>query len=347
MAREYARIRISIAGDDDVEDLTPMAQWLYFRVLIADSTLSHCGVADWRPQRLLGKARGLTLATILDAAAELERARFVLFSPDTEEVLVRSYVRTEELLRNPKFAVAVRDAYLAIASRSLRAAVVSEIRRERDEHPEYSSWTHAISRDAVEYLLGAKGSDQVPHPVAFGIQNGNQIGHAEPVQNGNRNGNAQRVAKTNPDPGEDYQPDAHPHSLHLEPNSLEPAPDGGYESPVGHQAEPPAEDPTTPPPRFCSKHPEGTSDPCHDCRKQRQIHDRWQTAKAAAIASDARDARVQAFADRAMAIVDCPLCDDDGYRAGVVCSHREHASAETRAAARAAVAAAMAKGGDQ
>lgn len=46
------------------------------------------------------------------------------------------------------------------------------------------------------------------------------------------------------------------------------------------------------------------------------------------------------------AIAACELCDPDGYRGMHVCDHQEHSTAEGRQAAREAVRAALAKGGD-
>lgn len=42
-------------------------------------------------------------------------------------------------------------------------------------------------------------------------------------------------------------------------------------------------------------------------------------------------------------IAACALCDPDGYRGSTVCDHQEHASAETRAAAREALRVALAR----
>jgi hypothetical protein len=47
----------------------------------------------------------------------------------------------------------------------------------------------------------------------------------------------------------------------------------------------------------------------------------------------------------AAAIVDCPLCDDDGYRGTHVCDHTDHAAAAKRG--RAACQAALSKGDNQ
>jgi hypothetical protein len=40
---------------------------------------------------------------------------------------------------------------------------------------------------------------------------------------------------------------------------------------------------------------------------------------------------------RVMAIVNCDLCDDDGYRGNRVCDHREHSSTAARERAKALV----------
>lgn len=188
MPREYARIRLSIAEDEDFEDLTPAAQWLYLRVLLPDPSLNNAGVCDWRPNRLIGKANGIDLAYILDAAAELEQQRYVLFDVATEEALIRTYIRNDELLRNPKMALSVVSGYQATASKTLRAFIVTEVLKARDEHPEFSSWEHEISKAEVDRLLTRKGSDSVNYT--------NQI--EVPITN----------LITNPNPGADYQSDS-------------------------------------------------------------------------------------------------------------------------------------------
>lgn len=192
MAREYARIRLSIADDEDFENLSPAAQWLYLRVLLPDPSLNNAGVCDWRPSRLTVKAKGLTLAYILSAAAELEDARYVLFDTTTEEALIRSYIRVDELLRNPKMAISVVTGYRLVASKMLRAFIVTEAQKAKEEHPEYSTWTHEISKDDVGRLLTKSGSDSVQYT--------NQI--TNPISNDDP------VPITNSDPGPDYQSDS-------------------------------------------------------------------------------------------------------------------------------------------
>jgi hypothetical protein len=125
---------------------------------------------------------------MLTAAAELEERRYVLFDTATEEALIRTYIRNDELMRNPKMALSVVSGYQATASKVLRAFIVTEVLKAKEEHPEFSSWEHDISKADVTRLLTRKGSDSVTYT--------NQI--EVPITN--------RI--TNPDPGTDDQSDS-------------------------------------------------------------------------------------------------------------------------------------------
>lgn len=193
MAREYARNPLSIWDDAEYTDLTPAAQHLDY-VLRHGPDVSWCGRVDWRPARLQTRARGWTVTAIEAAAADYEAAGFGAFDAETEEGLLRKHIRWDELLRNPKMAVAVVAAYQAVASRRLRAAVVTEVRRIRAEFPEYSSWTHPLSADKVAHLLAQ------PSLEDLGITNpiGNPIGNPDTNRIGNRISDADPVPITNP-----------------------------------------------------------------------------------------------------------------------------------------------------
>lgn len=319
MAREYARIRLSRWDDNDWLDLTPAAQHLY-DVLATDPGLSYCGRADWRPKRLTQRARGWTEATILAAAAELEQARFVLFDPDTEEALVRSLIRSDELLRNPKMGISVAKAYGALASRTLRSAVVTEIRRVKEEHPEYTSWTSSMSADQLARLVTLADLESVGYtnrievPITNRITN--HIGDDESVMNTNADQSVSviptRVPITNPDRSVSY-----PHTAYSNQQPYSQQPIGGYVTREPHQSPvAPTEDPPQP---FCDKHPGGTSENCGACACARK---RWLAEKlerderaereVAERVERERQAKRRAAEDRARAITDCAMCDADG-----------------------------------
>ncbi|MGN6724064.1 MAG: hypothetical protein ACTHJM_15770 [Marmoricola sp.] len=139
MARTYAAIKVSIWGNDDFTALSPMAQWLYFH-LSSHPTLSLVGVADWRPRKIPSKAVGLTHGVVESAREELLEGDYILIDDDTEEVLVRSFLRHDGCLKRPKMGDAIMSAYADIASRRLKSQVTSELQRLHDESPEYAAF---------------------------------------------------------------------------------------------------------------------------------------------------------------------------------------------------------------
>lgn len=139
MAREYGQLRHDIWNDDDWLDLTVPAQHLYM-TLLSDPTLSYCGVTDWRPGRVAQRAAdNPTRATIL-AAQELSYAYFIVVDEETEEVLIRSYLRHDPILKNPRLAVTMTKDFGAVGSRKIRAALVYELQRLKKANPDWAAW---------------------------------------------------------------------------------------------------------------------------------------------------------------------------------------------------------------
>ncbi|WP_378736006.1 hypothetical protein [Nocardia brasiliensis] len=307
MAREFAKLYLSINGDVDFESLTADAQMFYTRVLLAEPTLSYCGIADWRPNRLVRRASDLTLPRILTAAAELEKRRYILIDIATEEVLVRSLIRRDHLLRNPKMAAAVTTAYYGAASPTLRAAIVTEVQRVHAEHPEYSSWSHKDSAERLGQLLRMPNLETVGYTNTLAVPDTN----AEPVLNTNPITNTGPASIANTEPVTDtdtgtsgehqpeYQsdsapiPSTHTHTPHLAPSG------GGDVTTEAHVGSPPS---NVPPPRRCPQHREEPSPPpCRACGEARKARDAWERAHTTEIRSAVRAER-----DAAQG---CAMCD--------------------------------------
>lgn len=98
------------------------------------------------------------------------------------------------------------------------------------------------------------------------------------------------------------------------------------------------------PPRHCPEHEDQPDPPpcgaCADARRHREKWDREQAAVAAA--EQSRRAREQAETAR-LAIAACRLCDDQGYRGRVPCTHDPNAETRARSGLAAARAAAPAR----
>lgn len=138
MGREYSRIKLTIWNDPDFQALTYRAQWLYF-VMLTHPTIDACGVVEWREAKLAHFAGGMTVRDLHRAAAELGRGRFIAIDPDTEEALIRSFVRHDGGMKSPNMVKGIVRAHAGIASRKLKAIVSEEVRRACEEHPEWDS----------------------------------------------------------------------------------------------------------------------------------------------------------------------------------------------------------------
>lgn len=139
MARNYAQIQTGIWTNDDILDLNMTEQWLYLH-LVTHGKLSYCGTMDWRPKRIPPMAHGLTLGEVTDAAEVLRAKRYIIVDDDTEEVLVRSFLRNDGLLKQRNMGGAVANAYKDVGSRQLRGVIIHELRRLHAENPGWKSW---------------------------------------------------------------------------------------------------------------------------------------------------------------------------------------------------------------
>lgn len=167
MAREYANIRLSVWDDDDFRDLPGDAQHLYF-ILLTSPTLSYCGVADWRPGRIAGLISDWDTTRVITAASTLFDRLYVLVDVETEEALVRSFVRHDGLMGKPRLAVSMVNAHRAVASRTLRGVVVHELARLRADQPDLKGWQGPTGGVGVAVGLSEReGIDPATLPNPF------------------------------------------------------------------------------------------------------------------------------------------------------------------------------------
>lgn len=128
MARGHGRILTSVWEDDDFLDLDEREQRLYL-FLISQPNLNHAGLLDLTLRRWARKARGLTVAELEKRIGRLEESRFVVVDDDTEELLIRSFVRNDGVWRMPKVMGAMVSGALEISSRKLQQALLAEMDR--------------------------------------------------------------------------------------------------------------------------------------------------------------------------------------------------------------------------
>lgn len=303
--KDHSRMNLAIWGDDDWLDCTPPAQHLY-HTLWHSPGLSYCGAGEWHPGKISTKAKGWTAEAVEAAAAELSRDLFLIIDTVTGEFLLRSWVKHDGLWKIPNMAVSMANARAELASRTLRGVVVHEVRKIRAANPGLSSWERA----AVVSMLEQKAIDPAElepyNPSGNAQLNPSANPWVNPYPNPSVNRNPRDGVNPSPNPGPTPAPSPTP--------SLK----GGYVSTEGDSAR---ED--EPPSPHCIDHPDDTDQRCHPCGEARRRRRAWDEAQKRR-AWEARSKALRLAAqDRARAIAECSLCDEDGYVGISVCGHTQ------------------------
>ncbi|GAB2906943.1 hypothetical protein GCM10027047_01500 [Rhodococcus aerolatus] len=311
--RDHARVYLSIWDDDDFVALSPNAQHLYF-VLLTSEDLTYCGVADWRPRRIAKRSRGWTPQHVEAAAAELQSSRFVVVDEDSEEVLLRSFVRRDGLMRQPNMATSMARAARAVVSRPIRRALVHELRRLHTEQPDLKGWG---SKDAAALL---------DRPSEQGSGDPTSDPSVDPTDDPPSDPPVDPSVEGEPKGSDDPRADPSPTPYSLLPTHFSPLP--APLGQVGSEGDSPARE-TTPRPMIdpanprCSTHREVPATErvpaCAACAAARRLVEEDRGRQAAAKARQRQD--------RDQAIARCPACDEAGWvelDGGTVtrCDHR-------------------------
>lgn len=149
MARDSARLLLGIWRDADFVALPSGAQRLYLLAL-SQPNLSWAGVVPYTPARWAGLAPDTTPTRIRRDARVLAEARFVVVDESTEEMLVRTYVMHDRVLRSPNVTVAMTKAAHLIVSPVVRKAFMRELVRLASVEPEAPGWSSQPVRDLLE-----------------------------------------------------------------------------------------------------------------------------------------------------------------------------------------------------
>lgn len=154
MARDRANINTNLWADQDWRDIPKGAKYLYL-MLLSHPTLSYVGVADWRIGRLAAMSPDDTTKQLHADAQALQDARFIFIDEDTEEVLIRSFLRHDGLLKQPKLSISMVNAFASATSKPIRQIITNELQRLQGEFPEWA----AFRQSQVQTMLKAEGKD--------------------------------------------------------------------------------------------------------------------------------------------------------------------------------------------
>ena len=127
--RQYALLRTDIWRDEDWRDLSTDAQWLY-EFLISQPVTSTAGVLPLQMTKWARCARDMTTDRVAAAVELLSERRYIVVDYDTEEVLVRSYIRHGAAATGtPNVMLSALRCAVSVQSTELRQALLDEISR--------------------------------------------------------------------------------------------------------------------------------------------------------------------------------------------------------------------------
>jgi hypothetical protein len=130
MTNSAALVKESIWRDKDFRQLPRLAQCTY-QQLLAQKEIDRAGLIRLHTRSLLRGCEELTEKQLLADLEILESGRFVFVDADTDELFVRSYMRTFNIAKYPQYlANAVKGARM-VESLKIRHEVALELHRLR------------------------------------------------------------------------------------------------------------------------------------------------------------------------------------------------------------------------
>lgn len=146
----HSRIYSAIWADPDWRKLDQAAQHTYW-MLTSHPDLSYCGVLDYIPARLVECVSGLTETKINTSVRALERARYLVVDRRTRELLVRSFIRHDNILARRNMGHACARALGEVHSSALRDAVLHELARLWAENTGREGWAGLKDYDPIAF----------------------------------------------------------------------------------------------------------------------------------------------------------------------------------------------------
>lgn len=120
MARTHGKIKIEVwDSGSDYRSLSVDAQWAY-QMLVSQPGMTMCGVLLYAPKRWAKLACDLGLGRLEAAINVLEQGWYVIVDRDTDELLVRTFIRHDEPWKLSNLVKAARRQFREIDSQVIR-----------------------------------------------------------------------------------------------------------------------------------------------------------------------------------------------------------------------------------
>lgn len=126
MARSYGKLTSTIWTDTDFRALPNTTTQLLYLALISQPDVSACGRLSVATRRWASGMAGVDRDEVEDSLMDLEEAQFVWVDYETDELIVRSFVKHDNGISNPRRLAAIRNAVTEITSAELRTLLLKE-----------------------------------------------------------------------------------------------------------------------------------------------------------------------------------------------------------------------------
>lgn len=155
MANSAALIRESIWRDSDFRKLSRSAQCTYVQ-LCSQKDVDCAGLLALNIVLLVKGCDEIEPEDLLADLDELEASRFVFVDHETDEVFIRAYMRTAQVVRSPNIRKSAFKSSRLVSSAKLKGEVVSELLRLN--HAEADAAADALDPDGTLRPKVTKGS---------------------------------------------------------------------------------------------------------------------------------------------------------------------------------------------
>lgn len=177
VARTEARLSVEIWNDADFLALSGDAQRM-FMFLISQADLHHTGHIALRIRRWSTKAKGMSVSDVERHLGELEATRFVVIDWDAEELLIRSFIRSDKVYRQPQVLSVAAEQLRLVTSLPARVALRLELERiaELEMHANSETLIAKMIDDLADTVQSAKLDSAQESPVGEGGRQGGEQG---------------------------------------------------------------------------------------------------------------------------------------------------------------------------
>lgn len=153
-------IFVTIWDDPDWRKLSAGAQWTYF-MMLTQKDLTKAGTMSYNPRKWAKGCEALDEAHVDRCVRELAAHRFVYLDDDTDEVLIRTYIRNDGVANQPNVLISACRAAALVSSSVLRDALAFELGRVQT--PSFAPAAQMLA-DTLAFLAPDGVPSEAPEP---------------------------------------------------------------------------------------------------------------------------------------------------------------------------------------